>query len=57
MGSCSESLEIIIVGAGLGGLAASIECALSGHHVTVLETAPELAEVQLLIKIVERLTD
>ncbi|KAK8198148.1 uncharacterized protein BKA78DRAFT_307609 [Phyllosticta capitalensis] len=45
MGSCSESLEIIIVGAGLGGLAASIECALSGHHVTVLETAPELAEI------------
>lgn len=40
-----ESLDIIIVGAGLGGLAASIECARSGHNVTVLESASELAEV------------
>lgn len=42
----TESLDIIIVGAGLGGLAASIECALSGHSVTVLESAQELAEVR-----------
>lgn len=40
-----ESLDIIIVGAGLGGLAASIECARSGHNVTMLESASELAEV------------
>ncbi|KAK7562619.1 FAD binding domain-containing protein [Phyllosticta citricarpa] len=45
MGTASDNLKIIVVGAGLGGLAASIECALSGHHVTVLETAPELAEI------------
>lgn len=41
----SIRLDIIIVGAGMGGLSASIECALSGHHVTVLEAARELAEV------------
>ena len=38
-------LEIVIVGAGLSGLAASCQCALSGHRVTVLESARELAEV------------
>lgn len=41
----ANKLDIIIVGAGLGGLAASIECARSGHNVTVLESASELAEV------------
>ena len=40
-----EQLDIIIVGAGLSGLAASIQCAFSGHNVTVLESARELAEV------------
>ncbi|KAF2870628.1 FAD binding domain-containing protein [Massariosphaeria phaeospora] len=38
-------LSIVIVGAGLSGLAASIQCALSGHAVTVLESARELAEI------------
>jgi salicylate hydroxylase len=39
------SLEILIVGAGLSGLAASISCALSGHRVTIFESAQELLEV------------
>jgi salicylate hydroxylase len=40
-----EKLDIVIVGAGLSGLAASIQCALAGHNVSVLEGAKELAEV------------
>lgn len=39
-------LDIIVVGAGLSGLAASIGASLSGHKVTVIETAQELKEVR-----------
>ncbi|KAL1601770.1 hypothetical protein SLS60_006685 [Paraconiothyrium brasiliense] len=38
-------LDIIIVGAGLGGLAAAISISQSGHNVIVYEAAKELAEV------------
>ncbi|KAL6154653.1 hypothetical protein ACJBU6_06283 [Exserohilum turcicum] len=38
-------LDVIVVGAGLGGLAAAISIAQSGHNVTVYEAAKELAEV------------
>ncbi|KAF1997773.1 FAD binding domain-containing protein [Amniculicola lignicola CBS 123094] len=40
-----QRLDIIIVGAGLSGLATAIQCALSGHNITVLEGARELAEI------------
>ncbi|OJJ48752.1 hypothetical protein ASPZODRAFT_1667690 [Penicilliopsis zonata CBS 506.65] len=38
-------LHIVVVGAGLGGIAAAISCATSGHTVEVIEQARELAEV------------
>lgn len=38
-------LKIIIVGAGLSGLAVGIQSALSGHSVLILEAAKELGEV------------
>lgn len=40
-----EKLDIVVVGAGLAGLAASISCALANHRVHVLESAKELAEI------------
>jgi len=39
-------LGIIIVGAGLGGLAAAIALTRKGHKVTVFEQAPALGEVR-----------
>lgn len=41
----TSKLDILIIGAGLGGPSAAIACAIGGHNVTVLERAPELAEV------------
>ncbi|KAF3386585.1 3-hydroxybenzoate 6-hydroxylase [Penicillium rolfsii] len=38
-------LRVVIVGAGLSGIATAISAALSGHSVQVIEQAPELAEV------------
>ena len=38
-------LHVIIVGAGLGGLALAIALARRGHTVRVLEQAPQLGEV------------
>ncbi|KAL6399164.1 FAD binding domain-containing protein [Ilyonectria robusta] len=39
------SLDVIVVGAGLSGLASAISCALSGHNVTIFESTEELSEV------------
>lgn len=38
-------MEILIVGAGLGGLATSIALARRGHKITLLEQASQLSEV------------
>lgn len=42
-------LDVIVVGAGISGLATAISTALSGHQVTVFESAKELLEVRLFI--------
>ena len=38
-------LDVVVIGAGLAGLAAAISCAKSGHNVRIMESARELAEV------------
>ncbi|KAK2063333.1 FAD binding domain-containing protein [Colletotrichum caudatum] len=38
-------LDIIVVGAGMSGLATAVAAALSGHRVTVFESAKELLEI------------
>ncbi len=38
-------MNIVTVGAGVGGLSASIALARKGHSVTVYESAPQLAEI------------
>ncbi len=39
------SLQVVIVGAGLGGLGTAISLRKAGHKVIVLEQAPEFIEV------------
>lgn len=50
--TCSQ---VIIVGAGLGGLGAAIGVLLAGHNVTVLESTAEIAEVIILISFIQHL--
>ena len=38
-------MQIVIVGAGIGGLSTSLALARNGHSVTIYESAPQLAEV------------
>ncbi|PQE28688.1 FAD dependent oxidoreductase protein [Rutstroemia sp. NJR-2017a WRK4] len=52
----AKSHEVIIIGAGLGGLGAAISISLEGHDVTVLESAPEIAEIGAGIQILPQST-
>ncbi|KAE8381895.1 hypothetical protein BDV26DRAFT_278498 [Aspergillus bertholletiae] len=45
------SVSVIIVGAGLGGLATAVGLQRAGHQVTVLEKAPTLGEIGAGIKV------
>ncbi|EME43064.1 FAD-binding domain-containing protein [Dothistroma septosporum NZE10] len=47
----ARRLNVLVVGAGLGGLGAAIALLLAGHHVHVLESASQIAEVGAGIQI------
>jgi salicylate hydroxylase len=40
-----KTLDVVVVGAGIGGLATALALAADGHHVTVLDAVKEFAEV------------
>jgi 2-polyprenyl-6-methoxyphenol hydroxylase-like FAD-dependent oxidoreductase len=45
MPQAAHPREILIVGASLGGLAAGLALQTDGHRVTIIDSAPEFAEV------------
>jgi salicylate hydroxylase len=42
-----KNLNVIVVGAGIGGLATALALAADGHRVTVLDAVKEFTEVDL----------
>ena len=42
----TQQLDIIVVGAGIGGLGAALALREAGHRVTVLEQATDFVEVR-----------
>ncbi|KAL1844728.1 hypothetical protein VTK73DRAFT_1944 [Phialemonium thermophilum] len=51
MPRAARSLDVLVVGAGLGGLAAGLALQTDGHRVTVVDSAPEFAEVGAGIRV------
>jgi aspartate oxidase len=43
--SMKKTLDVIVVGAGIGGLATALALATDGHRVTVLDAVKEFTEV------------
>ncbi len=41
-----RNLEVVVVGAGIGGLQTALALAAEGHNVTVLESAKSFEEVR-----------
>jgi NADPH-dependent 2,4-dienoyl-CoA reductase/sulfur reductase-like enzyme len=46
----ASHINVVIVGAGLGGLSAAIALARGGHQVTIVEQTPKLGEVSTSTK-------
>ncbi len=42
-----KDLEVLVVGAGIGGLSTALALASDGHEVTVIESVKEFLEVSL----------
>jgi salicylate hydroxylase len=47
----STPLDIVIVGAGIGGLAAAVSCRRAGHNVAIYERSPMNSEVGAAIHV------
>jgi len=44
-------LNVIVVGAGIGGMAAATALGRRGHNVTVFEDAPQIGEVNFQLRV------
>lgn len=49
MPQVARSLNVLVVGGGLGGLATALTLQADGHSVRVIEAVPEFAEVSIQV--------